>query len=281
MSSLRLLAAGDGPLKLEKLPLRMPRAAGVIDPEPFRARARGEGPALSEAYFPSRGMRTIHLTDGHAAALFDIDGPVLTFVLTGQLAILPHDGGATFLEPGGVLLSEGGRAEAVVRASGECRLLQVFLDAEFPGPKACALDDIPAQSRVAKDHHCLRMVKHHDERSYFHRFPEMFCAPGAWSAITPIVGLRFIEMAVGTFIDWHPEIVNNLVVVMGGGLELEVGAGACRTQVFWPGDVCLAQDSTGQGHIDRVRGTVRVAVMIIEDQFLWPLSAQLIDDDFL
>jgi hypothetical protein len=117
------------------------------------------------------------------------------------------------------------------------------------------------------------MVKGADDRSSFHDFPELFGAPGRWSAVTPLIGFRFIGMAPGTFIDWHPEIVNNLVIIMTGALELEVGAGTNKIELFHPGDVCLAQDRTGEGHIDRVHGFVQVAVLIIEDADLWPLTS--------
>jgi len=45
-----------------------------------------------------------------------------------------------------------------------------------------------------------------------------------------------------------------------------------KVELFHPGDVCLAQDCTGEGHIDRVHGFVQVAVLIVDDADLWPLT---------
>jgi hypothetical protein len=116
------------------------------------------------------------------------------------------------------------------------------------------------------------MVKGADDKSYFHDFGILFEESGKWSAITPLIGFRFIAMAEDTFIDWHPEIVNNLVIVMSGALELEVGGGGGAVEIFRQGDICLAEDRTGEGHIDRMHGTVQVAVLIVDDRDLWPLA---------
>lgn len=61
MQSFRLQRVSDQSLEISDLGLRMPKASGIIDPEPFRARARGEGDPLAEYHAASGGMRTIYL----------------------------------------------------------------------------------------------------------------------------------------------------------------------------------------------------------------------------
>lgn len=273
MLSLRLSLGPQGGIVARDLPLRMPQASGVIDPEAFRARARGEGPALAEGCAPSRGMRCLHLPAGHDAPLFDIAGPVLTFVISGQLDFTDENRGKVSLEPGDILLVGDAAAGTGVLAGGECRLVQVLLDPDWPGARARPANPVSSHPRGNRACNFKRMIKGADERSTFHDFANLFGPPGEWSTVTPVIGLRFIGMAEDTFIDWHPEIVNNLVIVMSGGLELEVGGGGGAVEVFRQGDICLAQDRTGEGHIDRVHGFVQVAVLIIDDADLWPILA--------
>lgn len=85
----------------------------------------------------------------------------------------------------------------------------------------------------------------------------------------PIVGYRFIGLPAGFFLDWHPEVVNQLVVVLDGDFEVEVGGEPGRRQRFGPGDVCLAEDRTGQGHIDRTTEPSLLAVVVLDTEHLW------------
>lgn len=269
MKCVRLVAAGNT-FDAQPLPLRMPHASGVVDPEPFRLRARGDGPALLEAYSECGGMRTLHLPHGASARLFDVPSATLTLVVSGRLAVRtsPEE---IVLGPGDLLLVPASEAaENQIATDGDCRLLQVFVDGEWPGDRARPLRPASTLDREGRRVNLKRMYKGADAKSYFREFDGLFGSDGCWSEIKPVIGLRFISMAADTFIDWHPEIVNNFVFVMAGGLELEVGGGRGATEVFWPGDVCLAEDRTGEGHIDRVHGDVQVAVLIIDDSHLWP-----------
>lgn len=255
------------------LPLRMPQASGAIDPEPFRIAASGGAP-LRDSMAPSGGMRTVHLPPGQRVPLFDLASPLLTFVMTGSVELDTIDRGPLRLGRGDVFLMEaGGPRDDVVHTAGDCRLLQVMVDADWPGPKARPARAEIGLLAVPPEPLFKRMSKGADARSRFSEFAGLFGPPGRWSAVRPVAGLRFIAMADDTFIDWHPEVTNNLVVVMSGGLELEVGGAGGDVQVFWPGDVCLAEDRTGEGHIDRVHGHVQVCVLVMDDAHLWPRSA--------
>jgi quercetin dioxygenase-like cupin family protein len=56
----------------------------------------------------------------------------------------------------------------------------------------------------------------------------------------------------GTVIDWHPAPRRQYVVTLSGQWDIECGDGS--VQRFGAGDVMLADDLTGQGHIARVSG---------------------------
>lgn len=271
MQSLRLTYVPDQGLEISDLALRMPKASGVIDPEPFRARARGDGDPLAEYHALSGGMRSVHLRPGYNVPLFETDGPVLTFVVCGTVEIQAPNNGTVALQPGDIFLADAGTPEQLVNVTGDCRLIQVFVEPDWPGDRAKPVNPISNGPRGSHELNCKRMVKGLDDKSYFHDFGPLFPEPGQWSEIIPLIGFRFIGMAEDTFIDWHPEIVNNIVIVMSGALELEVGGGNGAVEIFRPGDVCLAQDRTGEGHIDRMHGYVQVAVLIVEDEHLWPL----------
>jgi hypothetical protein len=56
----------------------------------------------------------------------------------------------------------------------------------------------------------------------------------------------------GTVLDRHPAPRRQYLVTLSGSWEIEAGNGVKR--VFKAGDVMLADDTTGEGHISRVLG---------------------------
>jgi quercetin dioxygenase-like cupin family protein len=56
----------------------------------------------------------------------------------------------------------------------------------------------------------------------------------------------------GTVLERHPAPRRQYVVTVSGSWEIEAGNGAVRR--FKSGDVMLADDTTGEGHISRVVG---------------------------
>ena len=50
--------------------------------------------------------------------------------------------------------------------------------------------------------------------------------------------------------DWHPAPCRQFVITLEGEAEIEIGDGTKRR--FGPGDVLLAEDTTGRGHITRL-----------------------------
>jgi hypothetical protein len=57
----------------------------------------------------------------------------------------------------------------------------------------------------------------------------------------------------GSVLERHPAPRRQYVVTLSGSWEIEASAGAVRT--FRPGDVMLADDTSGEGHISRVVGS--------------------------
>jgi quercetin dioxygenase-like cupin family protein len=90
-------------------------------------------------------------------------------------------------------------------------------------------------------------------RSHFEELPLPYME-GQSQGVPPVpaVGIQFRHSEGETVRDWHPAPRRQMVVVLSGRLEIQTGDGATKT--FYPGDVLLADDLTGQGHISRNRG---------------------------
>ena len=104
-----------------------------------------------------------------------------------------------------------------------------------------------------------RVYTGNDGQSHMESFPldvnPFLDAEGAHGQATELLqstGIVFRTSPVGYELDWHTAPRRQLMILLRGRVELEVGSGArlqCR-----PGDVVLAEDTTGQGHITRVVG---------------------------
>jgi hypothetical protein len=68
-----------------------------------------------------------------------------------------------------------------------------------------------------------------------------------------VTGLTFRVLPPGYVLDWHCAPRRQYSISLTGEAEVEVGDGS--TARLGPGDVLLAEDLTGQGHITRVIGT--------------------------
>jgi hypothetical protein len=75
-------------------------------------------------------------------------------------------------------------------------------------------------------------------------------AIGAMSKPLPAKSILFRETGADYDLGFHNAPRRQFVIMLGGGrVELEVGSGEKR--VLGPGDVLLAEDTTGRGHISR------------------------------
>jgi hypothetical protein len=252
-------------------PLRLPSAyrAGDVPAEYFRRQATGEVPTVVPNLSPARSVRSIALDDGSFAGLKGGSDSLLTFVVAGTLTLTTAVGRTASLSPGDLFLVDEPSAGRIgVSAHGGCRLIQVGVQPDWPGAEAAVQSSGTLTRRDAGGVKIKRIYKGDDELAYCGEFVELFSAPAnEWSAPRPVAGLRFMCWENG-FIDWHPEVVNNLALFLSGELEVET-SGDRLVNVFHAGDVCLTTDRTGVGHIVRCRGVTHIAVVVMNTEDLW------------
>lgn len=115
-----------------------------------------------------------------------------------------------------------------------------------------------------------------DQRSHFEELelPMQHGPAGRISALVPSEGVFFREPAgtgASDFLDFHRAPRRQFVVHLAGRVEIETGGGDKRQ--FGVGDVLLADDTTGQGHISRgiegPRAQIFVAVPADFDLSVW------------
>ena len=87
---------------------------------------------------------------------------------------------------------------------------------------------------------------------------------GSISELIPATGVIFRETGGDYDYDFHNPTRRQYVVNLDGAVEITVGNGDKR--VFGAGEVFLAEDTTGQGHISRaVNGKIRHSLFITVD----------------
>jgi hypothetical protein len=254
---------------IRQLPLPSAYRKGDVPAEHYRRQATGEVPTVVADLRPARFVRAIALKDGSFDGLDSGPGSLLTFVIAGTLTLTASGGQTTSLSPGDLfLVDESSASQLGVSARDNCRLVQVGVQPDWPGPAARVPGPGTLTPREAGEVKIKRVYKGDDDLAYQCEFPELFSAPpNEWSSPRPVAGLRFMCWENGC-IDWHPEVVNNLAVFLSGELELEASGDRVVT-VFHAGDVCLTQDRTGVGHIVRCRGVTHVALIVMDTKDLW------------
>lgn len=97
----------------------------------------------------------------------------------------------------------------------------------------------------------IRIYTGPDQQSHFEELeiPLMPATYGRESERVPAAGVIFRETPAGGALDFHPAPRRQFVVTLSGIGEIECGDGTRRR--FGPGDILLAEDTTGQGHITR------------------------------
>ncbi|MEM9460022.1 MAG: hypothetical protein AAGF11_37950 [Myxococcota bacterium] len=101
----------------------------------------------------------------------------------------------------------------------------------------------------------IRLFSGSDKESHF-EWVEVPLGELQWAQ-----GLVFRRDRPGHTHSWHPAPRRQYVITLLGAAEIEIGSGERRT--FGAGEVMLAEDTTGRGHITRVVGPeVRVSVAI-------------------
>jgi hypothetical protein len=100
--------------------------------------------------------------------------------------------------------------------------------------------------RVTRVYADERGESHFDERDYA---LEPAGPIGSLSGRIPAKAVIFRENEPGYDYDWHRAPERQFIVMLDGGVEIEVSDGSRRT--FGGGDVLLMEDTTGRGHRSR------------------------------
>jgi hypothetical protein len=268
MHWLRLDATGAS--RLEPLPALAMHYQGPVDAEGYRRRARGEEPPVAHRFSTSSGVRSIQLAPDQSADILGPSAKRLTFIVSGEVILGDDAGNVAVLGRGNLFFTEGSAGlRGSIRHRGACGLVQFTVTSPWPETGATLLTPAEPPAAPAQVPNLQRLYKGEGERAYFRAFHELFAEPaGRWSAERAVAGFRICTLADGTFIDWHPEVVNQVVLVLSGEIALE-SSGDRRNERFLAGDVCLAEDRTGIGHTDRIHGLTALCLLVMEDIDLW------------
>ena len=104
---------------------------------------------------------------------------------------------------------------------------------------------------------------HFEDRSY----PLYDEGPIGWLSETILAtGVVFRETDAAYDFDWHCAPQRQFVIMLaGGGVEIEVGSGERRR--LYAGDVLLAEDVTGRGHRSRaISDEPRISILVRLDE---------------
>ena len=113
----------------------------------------------------------------------------------------------------------------------------------------CFSDLIPLKNRLMK---IVRLYTGSDNESHFEDVEIELNPTGHMQAsvLQPAQGIIFRSAPPDHLSDYHPAPRRQYVITLSGQVEIETGDGTIRR--FGPGDVMLAEDTTGHGHITRV-----------------------------
>jgi hypothetical protein len=105
----------------------------------------------------------------------------------------------------------------------------------------------------------VRMYTGNDGQTHFEdlHMPAEEIQNVAIQAGSDIVFRRF---SADYFSDWHTAPRRQYIFILSGQMEIGIGDGTTRR--FGPGDVVLADDRTGKGHMTRSLGVPRVSATV-------------------
>jgi hypothetical protein len=112
-----------------------------------------------------------------------------------------------------------------------------------------------------------RIYTGEDNQSHFEDL-DISLNPGEYGSISelvPAVGVIFRETLEAASLDFHNAPRRQFIITLSGLGEIECGDGSRRR--FGPGDILLAEDTTGQGHMTREIQPRRVILIPILQEF--------------
>jgi hypothetical protein len=273
MQAVRVTAQADGSMGIGPLPLPTTQRKGTASADNYRRQATGEMPIGSHfAAQASDVLRTIVLSDGTFKALASQPGPLLTLVISGEVTLHAGPLESVKLEPGDMFLAgDQSTSKVTLDVRNDGRLIQIAVAPEWPAPDA----EIQSPGTILPRRRSMPNVKRiirgegDDDKAYFIDFPELFPKTrDRWSSPRPITGFRMLCWEDG-WMDYHPCVVNQMSIVGAGELETEVRTDGGRKETFRAGDICLAEDRTGEGHLNRVRGAFYTTNVVFKTDFVW------------
>jgi hypothetical protein len=135
------------------------------------------------------------------------------------------------------------------------------------GTLALRSNEISAQQKKGGTMTVVRLYTGPDNKSHFEDIQIPLKDAGKIGFISELykaTGVVFRETTGDYNYDFHPAPRRQYVVNLEGEVEIEVGDGTKR--IFRTGDILLAEDTTGQGHISRaVAGKPRKSLFITLD----------------
>lgn len=110
----------------------------------------------------------------------------------------------------------------------------------------------------------LRVYTGDDGQSHFEDLPIEFTERGSLGRISSMIqarGVMFREVDGDYDLDFHNAPRRQFVINLKGSVDIEIGDGTVRR--LGPGDILLAEDTSGQGHKSRaVDGAPRECLFI-------------------
>jgi hypothetical protein len=113
-----------------------------------------------------------------------------------------------------------------------------------------------------------RIYNGDDDEAHFERLdiPLNESRYGGLSDLVPGEGVIFRETPADGLLDFHNAPRRQFVITLSGIVEVETGDGTKRQ--FGPGEIMLADDTTGQGHITReIEGPRRSLFIPVPDDY--------------
>jgi hypothetical protein len=112
----------------------------------------------------------------------------------------------------------------------------------------------PVDSPTNRFMKIVRLYTGADNESHFEEVEVELNLHGRFeaSALQPADGIIFRRAPATYLSNFHTARRRQYVITLAGQVEIETGDGTIRR--FGPGDVMLAEDTTGHGHITRVVG---------------------------